>query len=57
MIGDHMPPNKLMQGNKDQLGKWVGELPIVGKVGGVGKLFSPHSHPDPVCRSTNGRLC
>jgi hypothetical protein len=32
VIGDHMPPNKLLQGGKDQMGKWVGELPVIGKV-------------------------
>lgn len=32
VIGDHMPPTKLLQGNKDQLGKWVRDLPVIGKV-------------------------
>lgn len=32
VIGDHMPPNKLLQGSKDQMSKWVGELPVIGKV-------------------------
>lgn len=32
VIGDHMPPNKLLQGSRDQLGKWMADIPVVGKV-------------------------
>lgn len=57
VIGDHMPPSKMLQASKDPLGKWVRDLPVIGKVaevvggaGGRGRGRGPLQRFYPQCQ-------